>query len=86
MFDGRNLEPDSKAILDELVNYHSSRLHEFERRRQRHLRAKSMDGQYSLTRLLNGLFEDRVAHVAPYEHACSQKIEEVVGKPPEPGF
>ncbi len=84
--DPHSLSFDSQGILDELVLYHRGRLFEFEKRRERHARAKNQDGNYSLVRLLNGLREDRVGHVAPFEQACSDRIAETVGKLPEPGY
>lgn len=86
MYDQRSLEPDTKAILDELIDYHSSRLHAFERRRQRHLVAKSMDGEYSLTRLLHAMRVDRVRQDAPFEYSCSERIAEKIGRLPNPGY
>lgn len=86
MYDPHKLETDSQGILDELVRYHSGRLHEFEKRREMHRKAQGMDGSYDLTRLLSGMLENQVSRLSPYEKACSDRIAERLRKAPEPGY
>ncbi len=80
------LSPQGQAIFDEMKAYHFERLLDVESRLRRKRIGKEMDGEYSLTRLLNAQREDRVRAGAPYELACSDRIAEEIGRPPEPGY
>lgn len=44
------------------------------------------DSKYSLTRLLDGLAAHEVHRLAPYEHRCSERIAETIGRAPHPGM
>lgn len=80
-----NLSQQSQAMLETLTNYHADRLLAFERGQARQRTAQHMDGEYNLARGLLALSHDRLRQEAPFEAACSDRIAEQVGKPPEPG-
>lgn len=80
------LSQASQAILNEMTAYHADRLHHFQDRASRRSRARHMDGEYSLTRLLNAQRDDRVRQQAPYELAVSDRIAEEFGERAKPGF
>lgn len=77
------LDTDLKNMQKELAGIDEERIWRIQDRRNRR---DTADTNYSLTRLLNALSEDRVRHVAPFEGECSDRIAAEVGRQPRPGF
>ncbi|MBS0183605.1 MAG: phage major capsid protein [Nitrospira sp.] len=77
--DLENLRPTLHAIDDD-------KLYAIQAKRDAREIAQKCDGQYSLTRMLNGLFEDNPRKLAPYELSCSERIAEEIGRKPRNGY
>lgn len=80
------LDNDLETLRQSLHGLDDDRIYAIQKKRDRRSVALEMDGKFSLTRLLNGLFEDNVRNRAPYEAAWSDRIAEEVGRAPRPGY
>jgi hypothetical protein len=82
MYTNEPLTPEMESIRRELDHYHTERLYAAQARRTRKGIVREMDGQYSITRLITAIQEDRVRQAAPFEYAEHERIAERLGRGP----
>lgn len=80
------LDPDLEGMREALHKVDDDKLVAVQRRRNRKEVSRHLTGDYSLTRLLNGMRMDSVARTAPYEQMVSDRLAEQIGRPPHPGY
>ena len=82
MYDERNLQPGTEAILQELTQYHKTRLHEFERKLERQKSAKNRGNLVYLSRAISQMAAQGLKGTP--ESEFFQETARIAGKPFDP--